>query len=227
MYTINEIEHDFDGMFIQTDDHNYFIETGWWSRLSQILSNKKTGYIETDESLSTQINTLKKHISLMDSKMLIDKIIFTILDEIIDDCQITHDDDEKEETQDEINFWEDLKVNLIQKTESPIGYEPYDILDNIKKMIGSPETESTTYLRASNNQVKPVPPEIISSIEKLIEYNWASESTSFEECTGDNGIIIDTDNENPSMIPEEMKDHIFYHILVINQWLKSSQLPTS
>ena len=59
--------------------------------------------------------------------------------------------------------------------------------------------------------------EVLESFDKLIDYNYADEQKNYE-------ILIErslTDDEinDPDLL--EHQDHIFYHILVIQNWINS------
>jgi hypothetical protein len=57
--------------------------------------------------------------------------------------------------------------------------------------------------------------EVRQSIDNILNYNFADEEKHYEE---ENDVeIVDEDYNNPDRL--EDKDHIFYHILVVQQYM--------
>jgi hypothetical protein len=57
--------------------------------------------------------------------------------------------------------------------------------------------------------------EVRQSIDKILDYNFADEQKHYEEENEIN--ICDNDYNNPDGLPD--KEHIFYHILVVQQYM--------
>ena len=62
---------------------------------------------------------------------------------------------------------------------------------------------------------------VLYSAHRLIEYLYGDEKDYFREYAHEHNITIDIDNDDPDKIPEELRKHLYYQVLVVNKWLGS------